>query len=137
MHTVWEPTNKSIMMKTTNRMTLIRFSSFAEVLSTPSRKTKWANPDRLEGSQSLRFANAWKSQLRMLRVKGIWNDVANKLKQVYISLTDDDLLLVQGDEENLMGRLQQKLGMTPHEIRRLIASLQEISSTAGSFVPPA
>ena len=98
---------------------------------------KWASPDGLEGTQSLRFVNAWKNQVTALRVKGIWNDVANKLKQRYISVTDDDLLLVEGDEANLMGRLQQKLGMTPHEIRRLIASLQEISSTAGSFVPPA
>ena len=111
------------MMKPTNRITTIRSSSFAEALSTSSRKTKWANPDRLEGSQSLRFANAWKSQLRILRVKGIWNDVADKLKQLYASLTNDDLLLIQGDEENLMGRLQQRLGMTSHEIRRLIASL--------------
>ena len=121
--TAWEPTNKPIMMKTTNKIALIRSSSFAEALSTPTRKTRWVNPDRLEGSQSLRFANAWKSQVRMLRVKGIWNDVAEKLKTLYASLTDDDLLLTQGDEENLMGRLQQRLGMTSHEIRRLIASL--------------
>jgi uncharacterized protein YjbJ (UPF0337 family) len=123
IHTVWESTNKPIMMKTTDRITTIRSSSFAEAPSTYSRKTKWANPDGLEGTQSLRFANAWKNQITALRVKGIWNDVANKLKQVYASLTDDDLLLVQGDEENLMGRLQQRLDMTPHEIRRLIATL--------------
>ena len=59
----------------------------------------------------------------MLRVKGIWNDVTTQLKRLYASLTDEDLLLKQGEEENLMGRLQQKLGMTSHEIRRLIASL--------------
>jgi hypothetical protein len=106
----------------------IRSSSFAEAQRTSTRKTKWAAPDRLEGSQSLRFANAWKSQLRTLQAKGIWNDVANKLKQLYVSLTDEDLRLIQGDEENLMGRLQQRLGMTSHDIRRLIASLWEITS---------
>jgi hypothetical protein len=116
------------MMKTTNRIAPIRSSSFAGARSTSTRKTKWAGPDRLEGSQSLRFANAWKSQLRILQVKGIWNDVAIKLKQLYVSLTDDDLLLIQGDEENLMERLQQRLGMTSHDIRRLIASLWEITS---------
>jgi hypothetical protein len=42
---------------------------------------------------------------------------------MYVSVTDEDLLLAEGDEENLMGRLHQKLRMTPHEIRRLIASL--------------
>jgi len=116
-------TNKPIMMKPTPRISLIRSSSFAEALSTPSRKTRWVNPDRLEGSQSLRYANAWKNQLGILRAKGIWNDVASKLKQLYDSLTDDDLLLIQGEEDHLMGRLQQKIGKPSHEIRRLIASL--------------
>jgi uncharacterized protein YjbJ (UPF0337 family) len=115
--------NKPIMMKTTNKISTIRSSSFANAPSASSRKTKWASPDELQGSQSLRFANAWKNQLRILRVTGIWNEVAMKLKQLYVSLTDDDLLLIQGDEENLLGRLQEKLGITSHEIRRLIASL--------------
>jgi uncharacterized protein YjbJ (UPF0337 family) len=85
--------------------------------------TRWADPDGIEGARSDRFANAWKNQITALRVKGIWNDVAHKLKQMHVSVTDDDLLLAEGEEENLMGRLQQKLRMTPHEIRRLIASL--------------
>jgi uncharacterized protein YjbJ (UPF0337 family) len=59
----------------------------------------------------------------MLRANGTWNDVAKKLKQLYAGLTDDDLLLKQGDEETLMGTLQQRLGLTSHEVRRLIASL--------------
>jgi uncharacterized protein YjbJ (UPF0337 family) len=120
---VWEPTNKPIMMKTIPKNPLIRASTFNENPGTSSRTTRWMNPDGLEGTPSVRFANAWKSQLTSLRVRGIWNDVANRLKEMYASLTDDDLLLVQGDEENLMGRLQQRLGMPPHEIRRLIATL--------------
>lgn len=111
------------MMKTTDRIAVIRSSSFAEAPSTYGRMTRWANPDGIEGTQSSRFANAWMNQITALRVKGIWNDVANKLKRMFANLTDDDLLLVEGDEANLMGRLRQKLGMTPHEIRRLIASL--------------
>ena len=116
------------MKNTPNSAPLIRSSSFAQALTTPGRKTMWQDPHKLEGSQALRYANAWKSQLKLLQVKGIWNEVANKLKHLYASLTDEDLLLSHGDEENLMGRLQRRLGMTSHEIRRLIASLQDNTS---------
>lgn len=135
MPTVWGPTNKQILTKPIERGALIRSSSFAEALNPASRKTRWPDPDRLEGSQSLRFANAWKNQIRRMQAKGMWNDVANKLKQLHVSVTDDDLLLTQGHEERLMARLEQRLGMTSHEVRRLIASLLEISCAAAHQCP--
>lgn len=41
-----------------------------------------------------------------------------KLKQKYADLTDDDLLYVEGKEDELLGKLQQKLGKTRAEIER-------------------
>jgi uncharacterized protein YjbJ (UPF0337 family) len=38
-------------------------------------------------------------------------------------LTDDDLLFSEGKEEELLGRLQQKIGKTKEEIRLLIEKL--------------
>jgi uncharacterized protein YjbJ (UPF0337 family) len=55
-----------------------------------------------------------------LSIKGNWNEVAGKLKQKYADLTDDDLLFIEGKEEELLGRLQKKLGNTKEEIRALI-----------------
>lgn len=52
------------------------------------------------------------------RLKGQWNEIKGKLKQKYADLTDDDLLYVEGKEEELLGRLQQKLGKTRAEIER-------------------
>jgi uncharacterized protein YjbJ (UPF0337 family) len=58
-----------------------------------------------------------------LKVKGDWNIVKGKLKQQFGNLTDDDLMFIQGKEEELMGRLQQKLGKTKQDIRDLLAKL--------------
>ena len=53
-----------------------------------------------------------------LQIKGTWNVVKGKLKQKYAELTDDDLTFAEGKEEELYGRLQQKLGKTREEIRK-------------------
>ena len=55
-----------------------------------------------------------------LQIKGNWNVIKGKLKQVYGELTDDDLAYSEGNEDQLVGRLQQKLGKTKEEIRRVI-----------------
>jgi uncharacterized protein YjbJ (UPF0337 family) len=53
-------------------------------------------------------------------VKGNWNETAGKLKQQFANLTDNDLLFKEGKEEELLGRLQKKLGKTKDEIKALI-----------------
>jgi uncharacterized protein YjbJ (UPF0337 family) len=58
-----------------------------------------------------------------LKIKGDWNIIKGKLKQRFGNLTDDDLLFVKGKEEELIGRLQLKIGKTKEEIRNLIGKL--------------
>ncbi len=58
-----------------------------------------------------------------LTVKGDWNVIKGKLKQQFAHLTDEDLLFIKGKEEELIGRLQQRIGKTKQEIRDLLASL--------------
>ncbi|MCB5264794.1 MAG: CsbD family protein [Candidatus Cloacimonetes bacterium] len=55
--------------------------------------------------------------MNKLSIKGDWKIIAGKLKQQYANLTDDDLLFVEGKEEELLGRLQKKIGKTKEEIR--------------------
>lgn len=43
-------------------------------------------------------------------IKGNWNEMKGKLKQKYADLTDDDLMYAEGKEDELYGKLQQKLG---------------------------
>ena len=61
--------------------------------------------------------------MNTLKFKGEWNELKGKLKQKYAQLTDDDLMYEKGKEEELLGRLQKKLGQRQEEIRELIASL--------------
>ena len=48
---------------------------------------------------------------------GNWNVIKGKLKQEYAELTEDDLVYEEGKEDELMGRLQKKLGKTKEEIK--------------------
>ena len=58
-----------------------------------------------------------------LELKGSWNEVKGRLKQKYADLTDDDLSFTEGKDEELLGRLQQKLGRTKEQIRQEISEL--------------
>ncbi len=56
-------------------------------------------------------------------LKGNWQETKGKLKQKFAMLTDNDLLLISGKEDELLGRLQTKLGKTKEEIHQIIAGL--------------
>ena len=58
-----------------------------------------------------------------LEYKGTWNEVKGKLKQKYGQLTDDDLAFADGKDDELLGRLQTKLGETKESVREMIAKL--------------
>ena len=46
------------------------------------------------------------------QMKGNWNELKGKLKQKYGDLTDDDLTYTEGKEDEMLGKLQKKLGKT-------------------------
>ena len=58
-----------------------------------------------------------------LEIKGSWNEIKGKLKQKYGNLTDDDLIFAEGKDDEMLGRLQKKLGRTKEEIRDEIGQL--------------
>jgi uncharacterized protein YjbJ (UPF0337 family) len=58
-----------------------------------------------------------------LKLKGSWNETKGKLKQKYGELTDDDLTYSEGKEDELLGRLQRKLGKSKDEVRKMISDL--------------
>jgi uncharacterized protein YjbJ (UPF0337 family) len=58
-----------------------------------------------------------------LGFKGSWNEMKGKLKQKYAQLSDDDLAFTEGKEDELLGRLQQKLGKTKEDLRAEIERL--------------
>jgi len=55
-----------------------------------------------------------------LNLKGNWNVIKGKLKQSYGQLTEDDLAFSEGKEDELVGRIQKKLGTTVADVRKLL-----------------
>jgi uncharacterized protein YjbJ (UPF0337 family) len=61
--------------------------------------------------------------MNQLTIKGEWNEIKGKLKQKYAQLTDDDLQYQEGREDELVGRLQKRLGKRKDEIEEILSSL--------------
>ena len=58
-----------------------------------------------------------------LNLKGNWNELKGKLKQKYGQLTDDDLAFAEGKEDEMLGRIQQRLGKSKEEVRRMVEEM--------------
>ncbi len=56
-------------------------------------------------------------------LKGNWDEQKGKLKQQFATLTDDDLMFAEGKKDEMMGRLQIKLGKSKEELHKLISEL--------------
>jgi len=55
--------------------------------------------------------------------KGNWNEMKGKLKQKFAVLTDNDLMLEDGKEDEALGKIQQKLGKTKDEWDKLMREI--------------
>jgi uncharacterized protein YjbJ (UPF0337 family) len=56
-------------------------------------------------------------------VKGIWSQQKSKLKQQYAILTDNDLMFASGKKDEMLARLQIKLGQTKEAFEKMMAEL--------------
>ncbi|MCB9299546.1 MAG: CsbD family protein [Lewinellaceae bacterium] len=56
-------------------------------------------------------------------LKGNWNEQKGKLKQKFATLTDDDLMFAEGKREEMLGKLQIKLGKTEEEMKKILDEL--------------
>ena len=59
----------------------------------------------------------------LTELKGNWNETKRKLKQKFALLTDSDALFIESKHDELLGRLQIKLGKTKDEVEKLISEL--------------
>ena len=58
-----------------------------------------------------------------LRIKGNWNELKGKIKKQWGNLTDDDLTFREGQEDEMVGKIQKRTGKTREEIVRYINNL--------------
>lgn len=57
-----------------------------------------------------------------LELKGDWNIIKGNLKQKWARLTEDDLQLIEGKQDELLGRIQKRTGETREAVE---AAIQE------------
>lgn len=56
-------------------------------------------------------------------VKDNWTEQKVKLKKKFTTLTDSDLSFAEGKKEEMMGKLQKKLGKSKDELNKIMESL--------------
>lgn len=56
-------------------------------------------------------------------VKGNWNEFKGKLKQKFAELTDDDLMFEEGKKDEMLGKIQVKVGKSKEELHKIIEAL--------------
>ena len=59
----------------------------------------------------------------IIELKGNWNEQKGKLKQRFAILTDNDLLFDEGKKDEMLGKLQVRLGKTKEELHNIIEAL--------------
>jgi uncharacterized protein YjbJ (UPF0337 family) len=55
-------------------------------------------------------------------LKGNWNEQKARLKQRFAVLTDNDLMYEESRKEEMLAKLQIKLGKTKEELHKILSS---------------
>ncbi len=58
------------------------------------------------------------------QIAGAWKEMRGKVKTKWGKLTDDDLDVIAGQREQLVGRLQMRYGQRKDEIERQVAEFE-------------
>ena len=61
------------------------------------------------------------------KLTGNWNVIKGELQQKYGQLTDDDLRYTKGKEDELLGRIQRKIGKSKEELKEMIDAMPSVS----------
>jgi uncharacterized protein YjbJ (UPF0337 family) len=54
-------------------------------------------------------------------IKGNWNEQKGRLKQKFAVLTDNDLMYEEGKKDEMLGKLQVRLGKTKEELNSILS----------------
>lgn len=64
-----------------------------------------------------------------LQIKGEWNIIKGNLKQKWAQLTDDDLQLLEGKQDELLGRIQKRTGESREAVESAIREYRSAVAT--------
>jgi uncharacterized protein YjbJ (UPF0337 family) len=58
--------------------------------------------------------------MNMDQIKGKWTQIKGAVKAQWGKLTDDDLAVIEGDSEKLIGKIQERYGIAREEAKARI-----------------
>ena len=61
--------------------------------------------------------------MNLTEIEGNWNEQKGKLKQKFAFLTENDLLFEEGKRNEVLGKLQIKLGKSIEELEQIIKEI--------------
>ena len=61
--------------------------------------------------------------MNLTEIEGNWNEQKGKLKQKFAFLTENDLLFEDGKRNEVLGKLQIKLGKSIEELEQIIKEI--------------
>jgi len=61
--------------------------------------------------------------MNTVELAGNWEEQKGKLRQKFAALTDNDFLFVKEKKEEMITKLQLKLGKTTEELNKIIGAL--------------
>lgn len=59
------------------------------------------------------------------QVEGNWNQFAGKVKQRWGKLTDDDVAVINGKRQELVGKIQERYGIAKNEAEKQVDEWQK------------
>jgi uncharacterized protein YjbJ (UPF0337 family) len=69
-------------------------------------------------------------------VEGKWKQFKGTVKQKWGKLTDDDLDVIAGKQDQLVGKIQERYGITKEEAKKQIDDWNPETSAASATEPP-
>jgi uncharacterized protein YjbJ (UPF0337 family) len=67
-------------------------------------------------------ATAKESHMNWDRVQGNWKQLTGKVKEQWGKLTEDDITVINGKQDQLVGRIQERYGLAKDEAQRQVDS---------------
>lgn len=61
--------------------------------------------------------------MKKLELQGNWNEQKGKLQKQFSVLSDSDLKYEEGQKNEMLGKIQKKLGKTEEEFQKILKSL--------------
>lgn len=59
------------------------------------------------------------------RIAGNWKQLTGKVKEQWGKLTDDDITVVEGQRDQLVGRIQERYGIAKDKAEEQVASWEK------------